>query len=158
MSLRMKSPMPDLDGATEWINADQPDVKELIGKPTLIYFWSVSCDVCHNNIPKLEEWRQKYIPQGLQMVSIHSPRQKADLFEDKVREVKKEYQITEPLAVDNRHVLLKAFQNEFFPAFFLYDSKGKLIRRASGNTGISLLAPILERYLKSKEEPPKTEA
>ena len=103
------------------------------------------------NIPKLEEWRQKYVPHGLQLVSIHAPRQREDLFEDKVLKVKEEYQITEPLAVDNRHVLLKTFQNQFFPAFFLYDAEGRLIRRASGNTGISLLTPIVERYFKGKE-------
>ena len=158
MSLRLKSPMPDLDGATDWINFDQPDVKELIGNPTLIYFWSVSCDVCHENIPRLEEWRQKYAPQGLQMVSIHAPRQREDLFEDEVLKVKEEYKITEPLAVDNRHVLLKAFQNQFFPAFFLYDSEGKLMRRTSGNTGITLLTPIVERYLRQKNGSPSVKA
>ena len=152
MSLRIKSPMPDLDGATDWINFDQPDVKELLGKPTLIYFWSVSCDICHENIPKLEDWRKKYVPQGLQLVSIHAPRQREDLFEEKVKEVKEEYRISEPLAVDNQHVLLKTFQNQFFPAYFLYDDEGKLMRRASGNTGIAMLTPIVERYFNKKEE------
>ena len=85
------------------------------------------------------------------MVSIHAPRQREDLFEDEVLKVKEEYKITEPLAVDNRHVLLKAFQNQFFPAFFLYDSEGKLMRRTSGNTGITLLTPIVERYLKAEK-------
>lgn len=154
MSLRLKSPMPHLDGATDWLNFDQPDVKELSGSPTLIYFWAVSCDVCHEHIPQLETWRQLYVPRGLRLVSIHAPRQKEDLFEEKVKQVKDEYHITEPLAVDNRHVLLQAFENQFFPAYFLYDAAGTLVRRAAGVNGLSQLAPLVEDLLGKQQGTP----
>lgn len=137
MPLRLDTFMPEFDGASDWINADQPDPRELLGHPTLVYFWSISCDICHANLPALIAWRDKFGLDTLQMVSVHVPRHKEDLDEARILQQKSEFQISEPLALDDHLNILKAFQVEFLPCFFLFDSNGKLIRRASGNNGIS---------------------
>ena len=144
MPLRLHTPLPSLEGATEWINAE-PDVSTLKGKPLLVYFWAVSCHICHENMPKLQTWREKFVPKGLQMIAIHCPRMKSDTDIDKVRNAIEEYGITEPCGVDNLHKIKKAFDNDLWPAYFIFDQDGELKRRAAGNAGLSMLEPILEK-------------
>jgi thiol-disulfide isomerase/thioredoxin len=135
--------MPSLEGATQWINGT-PNIESTPSKPTLIYFWAVSCHVCHQNMPKLESWRNQYGPQGLQMIAIHCPRMKTDVDVEKVKAAVENYGITEPCGIDNRHHIKKAFENEFWPAYFLFDRDKSLKCRAAGNKGLSMLTPTLE--------------
>jgi thiol-disulfide isomerase/thioredoxin len=78
MSLRLNTPLPDLSGATEWLNG-RPDSTRLAGRAALVYFWSVSCHLCHENMPVIAEWRERYAPHGVQFIAIHVPRQAADM-------------------------------------------------------------------------------
>lgn len=144
MPMRLKTPLPSLDGVTEWIHGE-PDLEAAEGKPLLVYFWAVSCHICHDNMPKLQTWREKYVPKGLKMVAIHCPRMKADTDIDKVKAAVEKYGIVEPCGVDNLHKVKKAFDTELWPAYFIFDEEGKLIRRAAGNAGLSMLEPILEK-------------
>ncbi len=143
MSLHLNAPIPSLEGATQWINAE-PDPTEIKGKPVLIYFWAVSCQVCHANMSKLQSWREECIPNGLKMISIHCPRMKTDTDIDKVKAAVEKFGIVEPCAVDNMHKIKKAFENEIWPAYFLFDKDGKLKRRTAGNNGIAMLVPLLK--------------
>lgn len=144
MSLKLNTPMPSLQGATQWIH-EEPNLKACQDQPVLVYFWAVSCHVCHKNMPKLQDWRDEYVPRGLKMIAIHCPRMKTDTDIDKVKAAVEKYGILEPCAVDNMHKIKKAFENEFWPAYYLFDKDGKLKRRTAGNTGITMLTPILEK-------------
>lgn len=144
MPMRLKSPLPPLDGVTEWLNGE-PDLAAVKGLPLLVYFWAVSCHICHENMPKLKIWREQFAPKGLKMIAIHCPRMKSDTNVEKVRETLKEYGIVEPCGVDNLHKVKNAFDNDLWPAYFIFDEEGNLKRRAAGNAGISMLEPVLEK-------------
>jgi thiol-disulfide isomerase/thioredoxin len=146
MPLHLNSPMPDFSGATEWIG-EKPGIKDLMSAPVLIYFWSVSCHICHDNMPRLAQWREQYVPKGLKLVSIHAPRQEDDLDVAGVVAKKAEYHISEAVGVDNRHTVMQSFENELLPAYFLYDREGKLVRRAAGNAGLGMIEPVLQKLL-----------
>ena len=144
MPMRLRTPLPSLDGVTEWLNSE-PDMEDVKGSPLLIYFWAVSCHICHENMPKLKDWRKKFVPKGLKMIAIHCPRMKSDTDVEKVKEALAEYGIVEPCGVDNLHKVKKAFDNDLWPAYFIFDEEGNLKRRAAGNAGIAMLEPILEK-------------
>ena len=143
MSMRINTHLPSLEGANQWLN-DEPNLEEMEGKPIFIYFWAVSCHVCHNNMPKLQTWRELYVPKGLEMIAIHCPRMKTDTNLEQVKSAVKGYGIVEPCGIDNMHKLKKAFENEFWPAYFLFDRDKSLKCRAAGNKGLSMLTPTLE--------------
>ena len=144
MPMRLKTPLPSLEGTTEWLIGD-PDMDAVQGQPLLVYFWAVSCHICHDNMPKLQTWRETYVPKGLKMIAIHCPRMKTDTDIDKVKSAIEEYGIVEPCGVDNMHKVKKAFDNELWPSYFIFDAEGQLKRRAAGNAGLSMLEPILEK-------------
>ena len=144
--------MPELDGATTWFNGSQEEIKEHIkGKPTLVHFWSVSCGICKDKMPQLQELIKKYEPAGLQTIAIHMPRYEADTDLDTVNEVMTSINITEPTAVDSLHKLKDAFQNEqgWVPIYFLFDGEGKLKTRAAGEFGVSVLQTALDKMFSS---------
>ena len=71
--MRLREPMPELTGATEWLNGEVTK-EQLVGeKPTLIHFWSISCHLCKEAMPQVNEFRDNY--QGkLNVIAVHMPR------------------------------------------------------------------------------------
>jgi thiol-disulfide isomerase/thioredoxin len=150
MPMRIGTQMPSLDGATEWFGATQAHAEaESAGHPVLVHFWSVSCGLCKDNMPRVAEWREQRGEQGLRVIAVHMPRYEADTDVEAVREAIAKYDITEPCAVDNQHKLREAFQNEqgYVPAYYLFDAEGKLRCFAAGERGLNMIAPALERLL-----------
>ena len=150
MPMRIGTPMPSLEGATEWLSGSAQEVlKDAAGNPVLIHFWSLSCGMCKDNLPRVTEWRDNYALAGLRVVAIHMPRYPEDTNVAAVRETIGKYSITEPSAVDNEHKLRDAFQNEkgYVPAYYLFDEQHKLKAFAAGEYGLEVMEPALERML-----------
>jgi thiol-disulfide isomerase/thioredoxin len=150
MPMRIGTEMPKLDGATEWFGGTQAHAEaESVGRPTLVHFWSVSCGVCKENMPRVNDWRDGKREEGLRVIAIHMPRYEADTDVEAVREAISKYNITEPCAVDNGHKLRDAFHNEYgyVPAYYLFDAEGKLKSFAAGERGIDMLASAVERTI-----------
>lgn len=146
MPLRLRTPMPSLEGASEWING-KPDPAELKAGLVLVHFWALSCPVCHDNLPKLIKLSSSYRPKGLQVILVHCPRMKADGNTAKVKEIITSLNIREPCGIDKFHKLKRTFQNEIWPAYFLYDREGKLKRRTAGKSGLTMLEPVIQRLI-----------
>jgi len=146
MSLKLRTPLPSFTGITEWIN-EEPDLERAKTHPILVYFWAMSCQVCHENMPELQKWRLKYIPRGLRMISIHCPRMKTDTDIEKVKKDVLKSKIVEPCGIDNMHRVKHAFENEVWPAYYLFDKQWQLKRRVAGRVGLALLIEPLEKLL-----------
>jgi thiol-disulfide isomerase/thioredoxin len=148
--------MPSFEGAGEWVNGDPETARALAaGHPTLVHFWSVSCGLCKENLPRVAEWREQRAAEGLRVIAVHMPRYPADTDLEAVRTAIAEYGISEPCAIDNEHQLRDTFKNDhgFVPAYYLFDAEGRLKGFAAGERGLSLIAPALERVLKAAAEP-----
>src|SRR6476660_3758745 len=148
MPLRIGDPRPTFEGATEWLNELQETADDYVnGQPTLVYFWSTSCGICKDNMPKLQELKAKFKPQGLRTVAIHMPRYEADTDLEKVKATVAEHCIDDVCAIDNQHKLKDAFLNEqgWVPVYYLFDSEGKLKSRAAGEFGIGVITGALEK-------------
>ena len=148
--MRIGTQMPPLDGATEWFNGTQSHAEAASkGRPTLIHFWSMSCGICKDNMPRIAEWRDGLKESGLNVVAIHMPRYESDTDVEGVRAAISAHNIIEPCAIDNEHKLKDAFGNEqgFVPAYYLFDGEGKLRSFAAGERGLDLLKATLERVM-----------
>ena len=86
--MKLRAPMPELEGATAWVNG-QVSKEDLVGeKPTLIHFWSISCHLCKEAMPKVNEFRDEYKDQ-LNVVAVHMPRSEDDLNLEQIEKVAK---------------------------------------------------------------------
>jgi thiol-disulfide isomerase/thioredoxin len=150
MAMKIGTQMPRLDGATEWFGGTQAYAEsEIAGHPTLVHFWSMSCGICKDNLPRVGQWRDEKRDQGLRVVAIHMPRYETDTDVEAVRELIGKHGITEPVAIDNGHKLKDAFGNDhgYVPAYYLFDAEGKLKSFAAGERGLDMLKSALDRLL-----------
>jgi peroxiredoxin len=150
MAMKIGTQMPKLDGATEWFGGTQAFAEsEAEGRPTLVHFWSASCGICKDNLPRVAQWRDEKKDQGLRVIGIHMPRYESDTDVEQVRDLISKHDLTEPVAVDNEHKLREAFHNHqgFVPAYYLFDREGKLRSFAAGERGLDMLKSALERLL-----------
>ncbi|MCA1012586.1 TlpA family protein disulfide reductase [Halobacillus halophilus] len=145
--MRLRTPMPDLPEATTWYNSEPLTKEDLIGdKPTLIHFWSVSCGMCKEAMPNVNEFRDEY-GDDLNVIAVHMPRSEKDLDLDQIQEVAKEHGITQPIYVDNRHALTDAFDNQYVPAYYVFDEEGNLRHFQAGGGGMKMLRKRVNRVL-----------
>lgn len=148
MPMKIGDARPSFEGATEWLNELQDTADDFVnGWPTLVYFWSTSCGICKENMPKLREMKAKFKDQGLRTVAIHMPRYEADTDVEKVKADIAEHCIDDVCAIDNKHKLKDAFLNEqgWVPVYYLFDADGKLKSRAAGEFGIGVVTGALEK-------------
>ncbi|MGA4721617.1 TlpA disulfide reductase family protein [Fictibacillus nanhaiensis] len=144
--MRLRSDMPELNGATQWINGEVSK-SDLIGnKPTLIHFWSVSCGLCKDAMPNINQFRDDY-KEELNVIAVHMPRSEKDLDIEQIKEVAAEHDITQPIFVDNDHALTDAFENEYVPAYYVFDAEGKLRHYQAGGDGMKMLTKRVNRVL-----------
>ncbi|CCW34856.1 thiol-disulfide isomerase-like thioredoxin [Chthonomonas calidirosea] len=150
MPLRMGTPLPELTGATEWINGEVTR-EQLLGSPVLVHFFAKSCPICHDNMPTVAEWRDRYADLGLKVVAIHMPREQSDTDLEAVRADIEALGIKEPCAIDNLHAIGERFENQLWPAYYVFDAEGVMRGRAGGYAGLRMIEPILKRVLGVEE-------
>ena len=83
------------------------------------------------------------------VVSVHLPRYEADTELSQVLADADKHNTIEPVAVDHKHKIKDAFQNEegFVPAYYLFDPTGRLKSFAAGERGFGMLKAALERSM-----------
>jgi thiol-disulfide isomerase/thioredoxin len=120
------SPLYGLSGATGWINSAPLTAKELKGKVVLIDFWDYSCINCIRAIPYIRAWADKYKDSGLVVIGVHTPEFDIEKLTPNVQKAVNKFGITYPVAVDSNHAIWDAFHNEYWPAHYFIDAKGKV--------------------------------
>ncbi|MCP1125141.1 thiol-disulfide oxidoreductase [Bacillus sp. AFS018417] len=144
--MKLREQMPSLEGATQMLN-DTITREELIGdKPTLIHFWSVSCYLCKEAMPEVNELRDEY-DDRLNVVAVHMPRSEDDLDLAVIEKMAESHDIIQPILVDSKHVITDAFENKYVPAYYVFDKEGKLRHFQAGGSGMPMLRKRLERVL-----------
>nr|WP_294544483.1 cytochrome c biogenesis protein DipZ [uncultured Rhodopila sp.] len=125
-ALPVEDEMPPLTGAVAWLNSPPLTAEGLRGKVVLVDFWTYSCINCLRSIPYVRAWAEKYKDQGLVVIGVHAPE---FAFEQKIDNVKKavaDLGIAYPVAIDNDYAIWRAFGNEYWPAHYFIDARGRI--------------------------------
>ncbi|MDE3838352.1 thiol-disulfide oxidoreductase [Bacillus methanolicus] len=144
--MKLREPMPELNGATAWLNGEVTR-EQLIGeKPTLIHFWSISCHLCKEAMPQVNQFRDEF-KDKLNVVAVHMPRSENDLDIEDIKKVAAEHEITQPIFVDSEFKLADAFENQYVPAYYVFDKDGNLRHYQAGGGGMKMLEKRVNRVL-----------
>ncbi|PUB18022.1 TlpA disulfide reductase family protein [Paenisporosarcina sp. OV554] len=144
--MKLRSPMPDLSGATAWLNGEVSNNQLIGSKPTLIHFWSVSCGLCKEAMPEVNAFRDQY-KKELNVIAVHMPRSEKDMDLTDIKEVAAQHDITQPIFVDNDMKLTDAFDNQYVPAYYVFDKDGQLRHFQAGGSGMKMLEKRVNRVL-----------
>jgi cytochrome c biogenesis protein CcdA/thiol-disulfide isomerase/thioredoxin len=125
-ALKDEGAMPDLDGAVAWLNSPPLSSKSLRGKVVLIDFWTYSCINCLRALPYVEGWAAKYKDAGLVVIGVHTPEFAFEKERANVEKAVRDLKITYPVAIDSDYKIWQAFNNEYWPAHYFIDGKGRI--------------------------------
>ncbi len=143
----MRSPLPSLEGATAWVNGDVLP-EELRGKPVVVSFWSQTCHLCHETAEAFAQLRDTFSKRGVAFIAVHQPRSENELdIEIVKKDALEEMKIAQPLAIDNDHAIVDRFQNEFVPAFYVFNRQHEMRHFQAGGKGFERIGAAVERVL-----------
>lgn len=118
--------MPDLDGAVAWLNSSPLNRKSLRGKVVLIDFWTYTCINSLRPLPYVKSWAAKYKDAGLVVIGVHTPEFSFEKETVNVENAVRELKVTYPVAIDSSYSIWRAFSNQYWPAQYLIDGRGRI--------------------------------
>jgi thiol-disulfide isomerase/thioredoxin len=124
--LPVEGEFPSLRGATAWLNSPPLTPESLRGKVVLVDIWTYTCINWLRTLPYVRAWAAKYRDQGLVVIGVHSPEFPFEKDLENVRRSAKAMRVDYPIAVDSDQAVWRAFNNEYWPALYLIDAKGRI--------------------------------
>src|SRR5271163_4262870 len=143
-----EGPMPDLSGAVAWLNSPPLSSKSLKGKVVLVDFWTYSCINCLRALPYVEGWAQKYKDAGLVVIGVHTPEFAFEKERSNVEKAVRDLKITYPVAIDSDYKIWQAFHNEYWPAHYFIDGKGRIRYHHFGEGEYDQSERVIQQLLK----------
>jgi len=128
-------PAPSVAGAAGWLNTPSLSDDDLSGHVVLYDFWTFGCVNCRNTLPHVKAWQERYAGDGLVILSIHTPEFDYEADPGNVAEFVEANGITYPVALDPERTVWRAWDNHYWPAFYLHDREGRLRLRHIGEGG-----------------------
>ena len=120
-----------------WYNSEPFTIQEQLeaGNVVLIDFWTYSCINCVRTLPFLRDWHEKYHDRGLVILGVHRPEFAFERDPDNVAAAIERLDVPWPVALDNQDGTWDEFNNNFWPAKFLFDQTGRVVytRRGEGD-------------------------
>jgi cytochrome c biogenesis protein CcdA/thiol-disulfide isomerase/thioredoxin len=120
---------PDFTGNDRWFNtpADAPlSLADLRGRVVLIDFWTYTCINCIRTLPYLRAWDGRYRERGLTIVGVHTPEFTFEREADNVQAAISDNRLRYPVAQDNEFATWSAWGNQYWPAKYLIDARGRV--------------------------------
>jgi len=130
--LRGVDELSSLSMATAWINSPPLTAAEVKGKVILVQFWTFTCINWLRTLPYIRAWSDKYRSSGLVVIGVHTPEFTFEHDLDNVRRSTSAMKVYYPVAVDNDYSIWRGFKNQYWPALYLLDAKGRVRHRQFG--------------------------
>lgn len=146
-ALPVEGKMPPITGAVEWLNSPPLSAEGLRGKVVLVDFWTFGCINCRNALPYVREWHRKYKDQGLVVIGVHSPEFAYEKNTGNVKRAVAELGITFPVAIDNNFAIWRTFNNNYWPAHYFVDARGRIRFHHFGEGEYEKLEHVIRQLL-----------
>ena len=120
---------PDFTNNQDWFNTpgNRPlSLSQLRGHVVLIDFWTYTCINCLRTLPFLKGLYAQYHKYGLDIVGVETPEFTFEQEAGNVRQAISSDGINYPVVQDNKYGTWDAWNNEYWPAEYLIDAKGKV--------------------------------
>ena len=127
--LPVYGPAPDFAGNDHWFNTEGGralDLAGLRGRVVLVDFWTYTCINCLRTFPYLRAWDESYRDRGLTIVGVHTPEFAFERDTDNVQQAIDQNGLRYPVAQDNEYATWNAWGNQYWPAKYLIDARGRV--------------------------------
>jgi thiol-disulfide isomerase/thioredoxin len=138
--------MPALK-AERWVNSTPLTPATLRGNVVLVDFWEYTCINWIRTSPYVKAWNRDYGKLGLVVVGVHAPEFEFGKRAENIDRGIRDHGLTYPIAIDNEFVIWQAFDNDAWPAAYLFDAQGKLVQRWVGEGSYDQIESEIRRLL-----------
>jgi thiol-disulfide isomerase/thioredoxin len=132
--------------ARDWINAAALGGDSLAGKIVLVDFWTYTCINWMRTLPYLRAWARQYRDRAV-VIGVHTPEFGFEHDVDNVRRAARQLNIEYPIAIDNDYAIWRAFDNQYWPALYFIDARGRVREHRFGEGGYGQAEVTLQRLL-----------
>jgi hypothetical protein len=133
--------------AQRWVNSAPLTPERLRGKVVLIDVWEYTCINWIRTLPYITAWNRDYASLGLVVVGVHSPEFEFGKRAENVDRGIRDHGLTYPIAIDNEFAIWRALDNDAWPAKYLFDSRGQLVKRWVGEGSYHEIEAEIRRVL-----------
>jgi thiol-disulfide isomerase/thioredoxin len=137
---------PTLRGG-HWLNSKPLTLRALRGTVVLIHFWTYDCINCIHTLPYVTAWYDRYHRQGFTVIGVHTPEFAYEHVTANVQAAITQYHIHYPVLQDNSYATWNAYQNLYWPAFYLLDVHGHVRYSTVGEGGYDLIEQAIRTLL-----------
>jgi len=117
-----------------WINGGPLTLKSLRGKVVVVDFWAFDCEPCIEAMPHIQELYDKYAPQGVVVLGVHTPRAEYERDVSRLRIAMTKMGIKFPVVVDDKQNIFRDYRCDLWPSQFVIDGNG-IVRYSHGGVG-----------------------
>jgi thiol-disulfide isomerase/thioredoxin len=135
-----------LGRARDWINSPGLGPRELAGKVVLVDFWTYTCINWLRTLPYVRAWANTY-PGQLVVIGVHTPEFPFEHDVENVRRAARQMRVDYPIAIDNDYAIWRAFNNNYWPALYAIDSRGRVRHHQFGEGDYDRAEIVVRRLL-----------
>jgi thiol-disulfide isomerase/thioredoxin len=129
------------------VNSPPLAAEALRGKVVLVDFWEYTCVNWIRTAPYVKTWNRVYAPLGLVVIGVHAPEFEFGKDVDNIDRGIRDHGLTYPIAIDNDFAIWRAFGNDAWPAKYLFDDRGRLVKRWIGEGNYDEIEREIRRLL-----------
>jgi len=141
-------PMPDFNGGVAWLNSAPVDSRSLRGKVVLVNFWTYTCINSLRALPYVKGWATKYQKAGLVVIGVHTPEFSFEKQQSNVEAALGDLRVTYPVVMDNNYRIWQDFNNQYWPAFYIANAKGRIRYEHFGEGDYGASERVIQELLK----------
>ena len=146
-------PAPPFPTSASWVNVASLRMDKQRGRPVLVEFWDFCRPSSLRTLPYVKAWHERYAEHGLRVVTVHSPGFPPGEDEEAARAAVARLGIEHPVCIDLGFELWRSYDNEGWPARYLWDGEGHLAEYHVGEGGYAETELAIQELLGVAREP-----
>jgi hypothetical protein len=133
--------------ADRWVNSAPLTVEGLRGTVVLVDVWEYTCINSIRTLPYVKSWHRNYASLGLVVIGVHAPEFEFGKRAEHIDRGIRDHELTYPIAIDNDFAIWRALGNDSWPAKYLFDRRGQLVKRWLGEGRYDEIESEIRRLL-----------
>jgi SAM-dependent methyltransferase len=117
---------PEFPADLTWVNVAFLRMAQQIGRPILVEFFDFARINSRRTLPYVREWHDRYAPNGLRVIGVHSPGYTFGRDPDVANAAIEAMDIPWAVVLDPDYLVWREYGNRGWPARYVFDRRGVL--------------------------------
>jgi thiol-disulfide isomerase/thioredoxin len=145
---------PMFPASLKWLNVASLRMDKQKGRPVLLEFWDFCRPASLRTLPYLQAWHERYADAGLRVISVHAPGFPPGRDPEAVAAAVQRLGIEHPVLLDTDLQLWQIYENQGWPARYLFNQDLRLFEVHFGEGGYHETEAAIQELLGIEDRAP----